>query len=121
MNKKIALSAMVMFAVTLGLGVFGPAMADKPGDDPHKVPLCHFTDAKNEFNMTGDGLWHNSTAGMNLIEVDSQGQMNGHFDKKTAEPRHGNGTLVDFVINGTAGFTEDDCLALAPVILSPLP
>ena len=100
MNKKIALSAMAMFAVTLGLGILGPALADKPGDDPHKVPLCHFVDAKNEFNMTGDDLWHNSTAGMIPIEVDSQGQMNGHFDKKTAEPRHGNGTLVDFVIDG---------------------
>jgi hypothetical protein len=117
MNKKIALSAIAMFAVTLGLGVLSPAMADKPVDGVHDKPqICHFSEAKNIFNATGDDTWTNSTAGMKVIEVDNQGKMNGHFIKGTdpLEPRHGNATLNlwDFPINATTGSGQEvtDCL-----------
>ena len=113
MNKKIALSAIALFAVTMGLGVLNPAMATKPVDGEHKIQICHASEAKNIFNATGDGMWHNSTAGWVVIDVDEQGQMNGHWDKKTGEPRHTNGTHFDFIINATAIPADldglDDC------------
>jgi hypothetical protein len=113
MNKKIALSAIAMFAVTLGLGILSPALAEKPVDGEHKAQVCHFGEAKNIFNATGDDTWTNSTAGMVVIDVDNKGKMNGHFDKN-GDARHFNATLVleDFVINATdgSGFEESDCL-----------
>ena len=117
MNKKIALSAIALFAVTLGLGVLSPAMADKPDDGVHDKPqICHFADAKNIFNATGNDTWTNSTAGMVVIDVDNKGMVNGHFIPGTdpLEPRHGNATLGlwDFPINATAdsGNEVTDCL-----------
>ena len=101
MNKKIAIPAIAMFAITMGLAVLNPAIATKPVDGEHKVEICHFAEAENIFNATGDGMWHNSTAGMEIIEIDNAGKMNGHFDK-LEQPRHGNGTHHDYVINATA-------------------
>ena len=118
MNKKIALFAIAMFAVTLGLGVLNPAMATKPVDGEHKVEICHAAEAKNIFNATGDDLWHNSTAGWVVIDVDNKGQMNGHFDKKTGEPRHTNGTQYDFIINATA--LPDDLDGLDDCVPEPI-
>ena len=116
MNKTISLAAIAMFAVTLGLGVLSPAMASQPDENgKHKVDVCHFADAKNIFNATGDDTWTNSTAGMVVIDVDNKGQMNGHFDKN-GDARHFNATLVleDFVINATAIPDDlnglDDCV-----------
>ena len=37
MNTKLALTAIAIFAVTLGLGVLSPAMAA-----PNKVDVCHY-------------------------------------------------------------------------------
>lgn len=117
MNKKVAISAIALFAVALGFGLTNPALADKPVDGVHnKVQVCHFSEAENIFNATGDNQWHNSTAGMVLINIDNQGQMNGHFIKGSdpLEPRHGNATLGlwDFVINSTSGSGQEasDCL-----------
>lgn len=118
MNKKIAIFAMALVAIGLGFGITSPALADKPIDGTHKVQVCHFEDATNIFNATGDEQWHNSTAGMVVIDVDNMGKMNGHFIKGSDEPRHGNVTLGlwDFVINSTSGSgqEESDCL---PVII----
>jgi len=115
MNKKIALFAIAMFAVTLGLGVLNPAMASKPVNGEHKMEICHFSEAENIFNATGDSLWHNSTAGLVVIDVDNKGKMNGHFDKN-GDARHFNATLVlgDFVINGTDADPENDLEDCAP-------
>ena len=116
MNKTISLAAIAMFAVTLGLGVLSPAMASQPDENgKHKAQVCHFADAKNIFNATGDDTWTNSTAGMVVIDVDNKGKMNGHFDKN-GDARHFNATLVleDFVINATAIPDDldglDDCV-----------
>jgi len=118
MNKKIALSAIAMFAVTLGLGILSPALAEKPVDGEHKAQVCHFADAKNIFNATGDDTWTNSTAGMVVIDVDNKGQMNGHFDKN-GDARHFNATLVleDFVINGTDVDPDNDLEDCVPEIV----
>lgn len=41
-NKTIAISAIAMFAVILGMSAFAPAMADKPGTvNEGKVEVCH--------------------------------------------------------------------------------
>ena len=44
MNRTIAISAIVMVAVIMGMSAFAPAMADKPGNEPNegKVLVCHF-------------------------------------------------------------------------------
>ncbi|MGD2107061.1 MAG: hypothetical protein PVH93_05585 [Nitrosopumilaceae archaeon] len=114
MNKKIALSTIAMFAVTLGLGVLSPALADKPQGDEHRIEVCHFSEAYSTFNATGQNETTSFTAGMTLIEIDNMGQFNGHFKKSMDEPRHGNSTLglYDFVINATAGSGQEasDCL-----------
>lgn len=102
MNKKIAIPAIAMFAVTLGLGVISPVVATQPDEGgEHKILICHAAEAKNEFNMTGDGLWHNTTSGAVPIEIDNQGKLKGHFDKDGLS-RHNNGTMGDWVINATA-------------------
>jgi len=125
MNKKIALSAIAMFAVTLGLGILSPALAEKPVDGEHKAQVRHFADAKNIFNATGDDTWTNSTAGMVVIDVDNKGKMNGHFIPGTdpLEPRHGNATLnlEDFVINATSGSGEEemDCVPEIVITVGP--
>ena len=125
MNKKIALSAIALFAFTLGLGILSPALADKPVNGEHKVQICHFGEAKNIFNATGDNQWHNSTAGMVVIDVDNKGKMNGHFVPGTdpLEPRHGNATLnlEDFVINATSGSGEEetDCVPEIVITVGP--
>ena len=116
MNKKIALPAIAMFAVTLGLGLMSPALASQPDENgKHKVELCHFSEAENIFNATGDSFWHNSTAGLVVIDVDNKGKMNGHFDKN-GDARHFNATLVleDFVINGTDADPDNDLEDCAP-------
>ena len=43
MNKTIAITAITMFAVMMGLSAFAPAMADKPVPEPKagKTILCH--------------------------------------------------------------------------------
>jgi len=111
MNKKLALPAIAMFAVTLGLGIMSPALASPPGDDPHKMKICHFEEAKIVDNLNGTS--NNYTSGLVVIDVDNKGKMNGHFIKGTdpAEPRHFNATHSDFVINATAdsGQEESDC------------
>jgi len=113
MNKKIALSAIAMFAVTLGLGVLSPALADKPQGDEHKIEVCHFSEAYSTFNATGQNETTSFTYGMTLIEIDNMGAFNGHFKKSMDDPRHGNSTLglEDFVINATAGSGQEasDC------------
>ena len=114
MNKKIALSAIALFAVTLGLGVLNPAMATKPDNDGnHKTLLCHAAAESNVFNATGDDMWHNSTSGAVVIDVDNAGKLNGHFIKNTDISRHFNGTDGDWIINATALPAdlngEDDC------------
>ena len=119
MNKKIALSAIAMFAVTLGLGIFSPALAEKPDSDgKHKMEICHFSEAKNIFNATGDDTWTNSTAGMVVIDVDNKGKLNGHFDK-SGDARHLNATLMleDFVINGTDADPDNDLDDCVPEIV----
>ena len=115
MNKKIALSAIAMFAVTLGLGVLSPAMATQPDNDGnHKILLCHAAAESNVFNATGDDMWHNSTSGAVVIDVDKAGKLNGHFIKGTDDSRHFNGTDGDWIINATALLAdlngEDDCV-----------
>ena len=121
MKKKISLAAISIFAVTLGLGVLSPALADKPVNGEHKVQVCHFSEAENIFNATGDNMWHNSTAGLVVIDIDNKGKMNGHFDKN-GDPRHFNATLGlgDFVINGTDADPDNDLEDCAPAPITTI-
>jgi hypothetical protein len=42
MNRTIAISAIVMVAVIMGMSAFAPAMADRPGNNEDNVTICHF-------------------------------------------------------------------------------
>ena len=124
MNKKIALFAIAMFAVTLGLGVLSPVLATQPNEDgEHKVWLCHFSEESNVFDDIS-GNWTNSTAGWVPINVDNMGQLKGHFDKDGL-PRHFNGTVEDgdWFINATANPEDDDgiddCIPAPVVTIGP--
>lgn len=91
MNKKIAIPAIAMFAITLGIGLMAPALADNPH---FKQQVCH---AAAEENINNGTHWLNSTSGAVVIDVDKAGQMNGHFDKN-GDSRHYNGTHGDLLI-----------------------
>ena len=110
MNKKIAVSAIALFAVTLGLGVLNPALASKPNENgEHKLDVCHFSDAEDIFNATGDDMWHNSTAGWTPINIDMKGWEKGHY-------KHNNGTHYDFIINDTDGNPATDLESCFPPV-----
>lgn len=50
MTTKLAITAVFLFAVVLGVGAIAPAMAakaDAPGQN--KVPLCHFDEEENQY------------------------------------------------------------------------
>ena len=102
--------AIAMFAVTLGLGVLNPALATKPVDGKHKLDVCHFSEAENIFNATGDDQWHNSTAGWTPINIDMKGWEKGHH-------KHNNGTAFDFIINNTDANPDNDLEDCAPPVI----
>ncbi len=75
-----------MFAVVLGLGVFSPAMADKPNSNgDHKVVICHYQEEKTT-DRDGNPLDTIIPEAYLVIDVDNKGKMNGHF--KNSEPHH---------------------------------
>ena len=86
MNSKLALTAIVMFAVTLGLGVLSPAMAA-----PNKESVCHY-EAEEIDPDTGaviDDFW-------TIISISGNGNaVNAHL------ANHANGTDTDMVIDET--------------------
>ena len=94
MNSKLTITAIALFAVTLGLGVLSPAMAV-----PNKVSVCHY-EAEEIDPDTGaviDDFW-------TIISISGNGQA---VPKHLAN--HANGTDPDMVIGA---FTEADCMAL---------
>ncbi|MDX1441199.1 MAG: hypothetical protein R3237_01915 [Nitrosopumilaceae archaeon] len=112
MNKKIAIPAIAVFAVTLGIGLMAPALADNPHT---KVLLCH---AAAEENINNGTHWLNSTSGAVVIEVDNKGKMNGHFDKNDVS-RHHNGTDGDWVIEDLADIElcgPEPILTITPIV-----
>lgn len=95
MNTKLAMTAIALFAVTLGLGVLSPAMAA-----PNKVDVCHY-EAEEIDPDTGaiiDDFW-------TIISISGNGKA---VQKHMAN--HGNGTDMDGVIG--VDYTVAECMAL---------
>jgi len=45
MTKKLAITAIAMFAIVMGISSIAPAMADKATAPGHnKIDICHFDD-----------------------------------------------------------------------------
>ena len=102
MNSKLALTAIVMFAVILGLGVVGPAMAAPPAhSNANKESVCHYEaeeiDPVTE-EVLEDDFW-------TIISISSNGKA---VTKHMAN--HANGTDGDGVIG--VDYTEAECMAL---------
>ena len=124
MNTKLALTAIALFAVTLGLGMLSPAMAIKPDpNEPHKAVICHYQKAETIVNP--DESVTEIPEAYVVIEVDNAGKMNGHFKNEASHhfPVDGDGVQNgqgDFVIDNDdevndpteANDSVDDCLAL---------
>jgi len=67
MNKTIAITAVTMFAVMLGLSAFAPAMADPPGEpNPDKFLVCHIPPGNPD--------------NARIISVGSQDSVDDHLD-----------------------------------------
>lgn len=83
MNSRLVFAATALFAVTIGFGMFTPAMAAKMP----KADVCHFEDAvvDEEGNVVQEAYW-------TIINI------NGNA-VKAHEGKHGDGTTTDFVIN----------------------
>ena len=93
MNSKLALTAIVMVAVTLGLGVLSPAMAAPPAhSSANKESVCHY-EAEEIDPLTGavleDDFW-------TIISISSNGNaVTAHL------ANHVNGTDFDMVVDET--------------------
>ena len=93
MNSKLAITAIALFAVTLGLGVLSPAMAAPPAhSNANKESVCHY-EAEEIDPLTGavleDDFW-------TIISISDNGQA---VPKHLAN--HANGTDSDMVIDET--------------------
>ncbi len=95
MNSKIAITAIALLAVTLGLGVLSPAMAA-----PNKVSVCHYEAEEIDPDTLEviDDFW-------TIISISGNGQA---VTKHMAN--HANGTDADGVIG--VDYTEAQCMAL---------
>jgi len=109
MNNKLAITAIVMFAVVMGMSSIAPAMAKAD------TPICHYAEAVFETDpITGEVIMDANgdpvvleEAHWKVITVNNKGAANGHVD------HHGpidDQTLKDFEIDeNVAGSTSTDC------------
>ena len=93
MNSKLTITAIALFAVTLGLGVLSPAMAAPPAhSNANKESVCHY-EAEEIDPLTGavleDDFW-------TIISISGNGNaVNAHL------ANHVNGTDSDMVVDET--------------------
>jgi hypothetical protein len=76
MNSKIALTAIVMFAVIMGMSAIGPVMA-APGNQQSKATtaVCHLFEEEID-EITGEVI---SEAHWGVLYTSSNGATNGHL------------------------------------------
>ena len=73
MNTKLALTAIAMFAVILGMSALTPAMAVKPDT---KIWVCHFAEAED---VLEDGIPTGETIPAHYVVIHiSENGWNGH-------------------------------------------
>ena len=100
MNKITTLAAISMFAVIMGMTVFAPAMADKPQD----TRICHFQAEV----IAEDGFTVLEEESVSDIIV-NQNAEKAHLGDGGNHIAHTNSMGTDFVIDGLAGQTAEDC------------
>ena len=98
MNTKLALTAITLFAVTIGIGFLTPALAAKEA----KILVCHFQEATTDWSGNSvPALW-------TVISINQNAE-------SAQVGVHTNGAgLYDSVVNDTDGDPDndsDDCLA----------
>ena len=99
MNSKLAITAIALLAITLGLGVLSPAMAAPPAHShANKQSVCHYEAEvinPDTEEVLEDDFW-------TIISISSNGQA---VVKHLAN--HANGTDTDMKIDES--FSEQDC------------
>ncbi len=104
MNSKLALTAIVMVAVIMGLGVMSPAMA-APGNPNSKATteVCHLFEAEEDNPDTPED--ETELAHWGVLHTNNNGATNGHVNG------HGD-SLIGDETNPDADpptITVDDC------------
>ncbi len=101
MNKKLAISAIVLVAVVMSMSTLTPAIAE-PGNPKSKATteICHYAEAEPIFDEGGNQIGEEPAHWMFLF-VSGNGALKGHID------RHGDGTTSDFKIVNED--TRDQC------------
>ena len=106
MNSKLALTAIVMFAVIMGLGVMSPAMA-APGNPNSKATteVCHLFEAVEDNPDTPED--ETEPAHWGVLHTSIKGATNGHVNG------HGDSLIGDETDPEAdpPTITEADCLA----------
>jgi len=106
MNSKLALTAIVMFAVIMGLGVMSPAMA-APGNPNSKATteVCHLFEAVEDDPDTPED--ETEPARWGVLHTNNKGATNGHVNG------HGDSLIGDVTAPEAdpPTITEADCLA----------
>lgn len=113
MNTKLALSAIFLFAVTLGIGMFPAALAKAD------TTICHFAEEEIiEIDVNGDGTISPDEifveeAHWMFLTLNNNGAVNGHL-KNHGEDMNGDGVIdddeKDFIVNDAV--TTAACQAL---------
>ena len=112
MNRKLAITAIVMFAVVMGIASMTPAMAAK-----NKVDLCHYSAEETILVDTdGDGVGDTEEVILEhwkIINISQNGNaVNAHENNHAQD--NGDGTFTpDFEITDPADQTACDALILA--------
>ena len=112
MNNKLAITAIVMFAVVMGIASMTPAMAAK-----NKVDLCHYSAEETILvDTTGDGVGDTEEVILEhwkIINISQNGNaVNAHENNHAQD--NGDGTFTsDFAITVPADQTACDDLILA--------
>ncbi len=112
MNSKLALTAIVMFAVVMGIASMTPAMAAK-----NKVDLCHYSAEETILVDTdGDGIGDTEEIipeHWKIINISANGKaVNAHESNHAQD--NGDGTFTnDFQITDAADQAACDALILA--------
>ena len=99
MNSKLALTAIVMFAVVMGIGSLSPALAAKQA--PQEI--CHFSEEETVLvDLDGDGIpetpvtepaqWLRITVNGNSVQkhMDNHVDANGQSDFAIVDPATSN-------------------------------
>lgn len=117
MNNKLALTAIVMFAVVMGIASMTPAMAAK-----NKVDLCHYSAEETiQVDTDGDGIGDTEQIipeHWQIINISQNGKaVNAHVNNHAQD--NGDGTFTsDFVI--VDADTQASCDALIAAFPPPV-